>query len=104
MSHLGLALILLAVVIAVILATRPSPPRRRRARSPRPPDGTSGPQTERSPSDRMRRPAVTLSPDPFHRNRWDRCDLALGVGRDSAVPDLALLLWPSPTQPACQLR
>jgi hypothetical protein len=52
----------------------------------------------------MRRPAVTLSPDPFHRNRWDRCDLALGVGRDSAVPDLALLLWPSPTQPACQLR
>jgi hypothetical protein len=104
MSHLGLALVLLAVVVAVILATRPSPPRRRRARSPRPPDTTSGPHADRSPPDRWRRPAATLSPDPFHRNRWDRCDLALGVGRDSAVPDLALLLWPSPDRAACLPR
>jgi hypothetical protein len=33
-------------------------------------------------------------PDAAHRNRWDRRDLLLGIGRDFATPDPKFTLWP----------
>ena len=94
MSQIGLAMLLLAVVIAVLVATRPAPPRRRRPRPVRPRDGKPGPHIRRSNVLMSRRIGERESPDPSHRNRWDRADIAAGVGRDHAHPDVTLTLWP----------
>lgn len=95
MSHLEVAAFLLAIVIAVIAATRPAPPRRR-TRSQPPPDRKPDPR--RSQSDRLsiHRSIATPAADQIHRNRWDRADLATGVGRDDVRSDVALALWPAP--------
>jgi hypothetical protein len=74
------------VVIAVLGATRPAQPRRRRPPVMRRREGKPG-----SKSDLM---SERVSPDPSHRNRWDRVDIAMGVGRDYAHPDVTLTLWP----------
>lgn len=92
MSHLGIALLLLIAVIAVSVATRPAPRRRRPAPGPRiardaePEPGPAGPAEEFARQSRL--------PGTTDRNRWDRRDLVLGIGRDFATPDPRLMLWP----------
>ncbi|HEY7032057.1 MAG TPA: hypothetical protein VH482_12040 [Thermomicrobiales bacterium] len=98
MSQLQMAMLLLVVVVTVLAATRPSPPRRRRGRAPRPRDDDSPRQPDsrrpRTPAVLNRRSGPRPTADPINRNRWDRTDIAAGVGRDHADPDLTL--WPAP--------
>jgi hypothetical protein len=96
MSQLQMTILLLAVVISVLAATRPTPPRRRRGRSPRSRDNQSGPKRRHPAPLLARRPPLHSNSDPINRNRWDRADIATGVGRDHAEPDLTLTLWPEP--------
>jgi hypothetical protein len=95
MSQLEVAALLAAVVIAVILATRPVPPRRRRARPQRPNDTESGPHDSRTTRRFGRSSPEQIALDAIHRNRWDRADLAAGIGRDDVVADPSLNLWPT---------
>ncbi len=92
MSSLSLAIVLLVAVIAVSVATRPAPRRRRPA---------PGSRIERDVEHEWSRtgsvddlPHQSLVPDAAHRNRWDRRDLILGIGRDFATPDPRFMLWP----------
>lgn len=95
MSEMELGLILLALVVAVIVATRPAPPRKRRSRTARPPLDDAGPKSRPSPSRLLlhRRNDSLLS--ATHRNPWDRPDLAAGVGHDHETGDATLSIWPS---------
>ena len=86
MTEIQLAMLLLAVVVAVLVATRPAQPRRRRPPVVRRRLGKPGATSELM--------SERVSPDPSHRNRWDRSDIAMGVGRDHAHPDVTLTLWP----------
>lgn len=92
MSHFGIAFLLLVAVIAVSVATRPAPRRRRPVpgsrieREAEREPGRAGPVDDSSRQSRL--------PDTTHRNRWDRRDLVLGIGRDFATPDSRLMLWP----------
>jgi hypothetical protein len=81
-----LGLILLAVVVAVIVATRPAPPRKRRSRTTRPPLDDAGPVSR----------SARLPVSAVQRNPWDRSDLAAGVGHDHETSEAALSLWPTP--------
>lgn len=86
-DELRLALILFIVVVCVMAATKPAPPRRRASR----------PNARRRPSDPAaprRRSGITLN-----RNAWDRLDLARGVGGDFADPENVSHV-PSVSQPA----
>lgn len=96
MSELQMAMFLLAVVISVLAATHPAPPRRRRTRAQRPRDNNPGSHGRRGPALITRRRAPRPTADTTNRNHWDRADLAAGVGRDHADPDLTLTLWPEP--------
>lgn len=92
MSPLWLGILLLMAVAAVSIATRPAPRRRRPTPGIRPDqDGESEPLGT-PPGNQPGRPR---SPDIAHRNHWDRRDLVLGAGRDFAMPDLRLVLWPA---------
>ncbi|MEA2512566.1 MAG: hypothetical protein QOJ59_2053 [Thermomicrobiales bacterium] len=93
MSHLEMAMLLLALVISVLVATRPAPPRRR-SRSTRPRGGKPHPNDRGAATLSVRRSAPPPQPDAIHRNRWDRTDIASGVGHDYAQPDAALTHWP----------
>ncbi len=95
MFHLDTTMLLLALVIAVLVATRPAPPRRRRPRSMRPSGGKIHPNARRAATLSSRR-SVPHGLDSVHRNRWDRADIATGVGRDYAQPDPGLNHWPAP--------
>jgi|SRR5215211_2676694 len=94
MSQVEMAMLLLAIVISVLVATRPVPPKRRRPPSQRPREDKPDPTTRRSSVLLSRRTPQPANPDPSHRNHWDRADIAAGVGRDHAHPDLTLTLWP----------
>lgn len=96
MSPVEMALFLSAIVITVLVATRPVPTRRR----PAPPTrtrnnrtGITGRVNQRGPLPRRKRRS-DLSPDNSQRNHWDRADMAVAVGRDHAHPDVTLTLWP----------
>jgi hypothetical protein len=93
MSNLGLAILTFTVIAAVMLATRPISFSSRRHkdeetesnREVEPPPAPSAILARRSP------------PLPFlriHRNRWDRDDLARGVGGHQQDPDPTYSLWP----------
>jgi hypothetical protein len=107
MSHLELAIFLLTAVICVIAATRPERPRRRpaptRPPSDRPATDEEDPRVTTSevvataPFPRLR---SGQAPGAYHRNHWDRDDLAAAVGRDHEVAEIGLLLWPPPKEPA----
>jgi hypothetical protein len=93
-STLSLALITIVVVVAILIATRPAPRQTRRT------ERTTGAE-KNAPDPLSARPgagsfdltpAMTL--EALHRNRWDRRDLAVGVGRDDQASEPALLLWP----------
>ena len=94
MSHLEMAMLLLALVIAVLVATRPAPPRRR-PHPMRPRDGKSRANGRGAAISPLRRLAPDRA-DAVDRNRWDRADIATGVGRDYAQPDPGLNHWPAP--------
>jgi hypothetical protein len=96
MSEMELGLILLAVVVAVIVATRPAPPRKRRTRSTRPPVDDAGPKHRRSRLTLHRNAKASLPGSAMHRNPWDRPDLAAGIGHNHETSDASLSLWPSP--------
>jgi hypothetical protein len=96
MSPVETALFLSAIVITVLVATRPVPTRRRpapptRTRNNR--SGLTGRVNGRGALPGRKRQA-DLSPDTSQRNHWDRTDMAVAVGRDHAHPDLTLTLWP----------
>jgi len=106
-SPLWLGILLLMAVAAVSIATRPAPgsqaipdrlgsraPRRRRPASGLRPDQDAEPEPLGAPPGNQ--PSRPRSPDIAHRNHWDRRDLMLGAGRDFAMPDLRLVLWPEP--------
>ncbi|HEY8446993.1 MAG TPA: hypothetical protein VIL01_07770 [Thermomicrobiales bacterium] len=93
-NHIELAFWLLIAVIAITAATRPSP--RRRRPSPVQRGGQEQGRDGGEPSQDTRHQAGPRSPDRVHRNRWDRLDMVRGIGRDWALPDLRLILWPQP--------
>jgi hypothetical protein len=102
MSPLWLGILLLMAVAAVSIATRPAPRRRRPAPGVR--------HDQDAESEPLGTPAGTQpgrprSPDIAHRNHWDRHDLMLGAGRDFALPDLRLVLWPEsrPAARSCEV-
>jgi len=99
-STLTLALITIVVVVAVLIATRPAPRATRRSERPTSADKKS---PDPLPAYRTGRTAADLGPalalDGAHRNRWDRQDLAIGVGRDDQASEPALLLWPKQMRP-----
>ena len=95
MSTLTLALVMIVVVVAVLIATRPAPREARRSARPvgadkKSRDPLSASRLELSKPDLG--PALVLA--GVDRNRWDRPDLATGVGRDDQAWEPALLLWP----------
>jgi hypothetical protein len=94
MSPLETAIVLSAIVITVLVATRPVPTRRR----PAPPARSRHTRTSLAGRGKdtltRRRRQADHSPDPSHRNHWDRSDIAIAVGRDHAHPDVTLTLWP----------
>ncbi len=86
MSPLEMAIFLSAIVITILVAARPVPTRRRptppvRKRSTRPSLAGRG----KNPLT-LRKRQADLSPDPSHRNHWDRSDIAIAVGRDPRSP------------------
>jgi len=89
-APLQLAILLSIVVGCVIIATRPAHPHRRRrvATAARVRNGHAGPD---------QRPPASTTIDVSHRNRWDRVDILLAIGRDHADPDPGLTAWPAPT-------
>ncbi|MEA2523043.1 MAG: hypothetical protein QOF73_270 [Thermomicrobiales bacterium] len=95
MSHLEMAMLLLALVISVLVATRPAPPRRR-SRSTRPRGGKPHPNDRRAATLLSGPPASQPRPDGVHRNLWDRSDIASSIGRDYAHSDPGLTHWPVP--------
>jgi hypothetical protein len=86
-DELRLALILFVVVVCVMVATRPVPPRRRVTR-------TQARDRSSDPGPARTRHTATLS-----RNAWDRSDLARAVGLDFADPD-NVGRYPTTSQPA----
>lgn len=82
MDALRLALVLMVVVLCVMAATRPTPPRRRVRRAP---------VRRRSPEPAPSRDRAGAT---LNRNRWDRLDLARAVGLDFADPQ-SVELYPS---------
>src|SRR5690606_14306830 len=75
---LRLALLLLVVVACVTAATRPVTPRRRSQRT-----------RQHQPSTVTARTVPSRSRSKLYRNRWDRRDLARGIGADFADPEIA---------------
>ncbi len=98
MSPFWLGILLLMAVAAVSIATRPAPRRRRSAPAMRPDQDGESESLGTPPGNQPGRPR---SPDIAHRNHWDRRDLMLGAGRDFAMPDLRLVLWPE-SRPAAR--
>lgn len=94
MSTLTLALVTIVVVVAIMVATRPAPRRNRRSERTTGVDKNAPDPLSARPTAAILdlTPATTL--DAVHRNRWDRRDLAVAVGRDDQASDPALLLWP----------
>jgi len=95
---LSLALITIVVVVAILIATRPAPREGRRTERITGADKKApDPLSALVPAQPFG-PAVTMAFDAGHRNRWDRQDLALAIGRDDQASEPALLLWPKPRQ------
>lgn len=88
MEDIRLALFLIVMVGSVMLATRPVSARRRSDRS-------KGRERSRKSSDPLSRSAFQFGTRRIiDRNRWDRRDLARGIGGDQLDPDGTTTIWP----------
>jgi hypothetical protein len=91
---------LLLAVVSVLLATRPVPhPRQRRRTVPWQPAAIPIVARAHLAGDELADATAgfaTIRLFARGRNRWDRADLARGIGPDFAVADTALALWPAP--------
>ena len=96
MSPIEMAMFLSAIVVTVLVATRPTPTRRRPAPAASTRSNQSGATNRGSRANALIRRGrlADLTPDPMQRNHWDRNDMAAGVGRDHAHPDVTLTVWP----------